>query len=120
GENTSMRSTADLLARLDFPLTTTITSRTSLSTQYLADKTRAVTANGTSLVPGTNSLGAAGLITTREGSSDVKTLGAYVEQQMGYRDRLFVTAGLRTDKKKNISRETKTAECTAREAHGVV
>jgi TonB-linked SusC/RagA family outer membrane protein len=108
GENTSLRTTADLLARLAFPISATVSSRTSLGVQYLADRTRALTANGTSLVPGTNSLGAAGLIATREGSSDVKTLGAYAEQQVSFQDRLFVTAGVRTDRNSSFGRESKT------------
>lgn len=108
GENTSLRSTADLLARVSIPLSATMSSRTSLGIQYLADNTRGVTANGTSLVPGTNSLGAAGLITTREGSSDVKTFGAYVDQQVSFQDRLFVTFGLRTDRNSSFGRESKT------------
>ena len=108
GRSSSLRNIADLLARLDFPVTASLSSRTSLGMQYLGDRSRTVTANGTQLVPGTNSLGAAGLITTRELSSDVKSLGGYVEQQMSYRDRLFVTGGLRTDRNSSFGRESKT------------
>jgi TonB-linked SusC/RagA family outer membrane protein len=108
GRNSSLRSTADLLARVDLPLTAAIASRTSVGVQYLGDRSATVSAVGTQLVPGTNSLGAAGLITTREVSSDIKSLGGYVEQQFGYHDRLFVTAGLRTDKNSSFGRESKT------------
>jgi outer membrane receptor protein involved in Fe transport len=108
GRNSSLRKTADLLARVDVPLRESLTARTSLGVQYLADQSETVSATGTSLVPGTNSLGAAGLITTRESSSNVKSLGAYVEQQLGYNDRLFLTAGLRTDRNSAFGRESKT------------
>jgi outer membrane receptor protein involved in Fe transport len=63
---------------------------------------------GTQLVPGTNSLGAAGLITTTESSSDIRSLGGYAEQQFGFRDRFFGTVGLRTDKNSSFGRESKT------------
>ena len=108
GRNSSFRSTADLLARVEASISSALTSRTSLGIQYLADRSTTVTATGTSLIPGTNSLGAAGLITTREGSSAVKSLGGYAEQQFGYQDRLFVTAGVRTDRNSSFGRASKT------------
>ena len=108
GRNSSLRSTADLLARYDVPLSTVVTSRTSVGVQYLGDRTATVAAMGTQLVPGTNSLGAAGLISTTEVSGDVKSLGGYAEQQFGFRDRFFATAGLRTDKNSSFGRDSKT------------
>jgi len=107
GRNNSLRSTADFLARFDVPLTQTIVSTSSIGGQYLGDRSLLITSTGTGLVPGTNSLSAAGLVTTREQTTEVRSVGAYFEQQFAYRDQLFVTGGLRSDNNSSFGHQFK-------------
>jgi len=105
GRNTELRPSADILARFDFALPRSISSVTSLGAQYTADRYFLVTAVGTQLVPGSNSLSAAGLVATREQTTEVKTAGAYLEQQFGFRDRFFLTAGARSDNNSSFGQQ---------------
>ena len=105
GRNTELRPSADILARFDFVLPRGISSATSIGAQYTADRYFLVTAVGTQLVPGSNSLSAAGLVTTREQTTEVKTAGAYLEQQFGVRDRFFLTAGARSDNNSSFGQQ---------------
>jgi TonB-linked SusC/RagA family outer membrane protein len=105
GHNTSLRYSGEFLARFDFALSPTISSRSSIGTQYFRDRVTAVTATGTQLVPGTNSLGAAALTSTTEGTSEIRSLGAFFDQQFTLNDRLFLNAGVRSDNNSSFGRE---------------
>jgi TonB-linked SusC/RagA family outer membrane protein len=95
--NNAIRYSAEALAVLSFPLSQTLSSRTSIGGQFFRDRGSNVTASGSQLVPGTNSLGAAALRTGSESSSEMRNLGAFIEQQVSYRDRVFVNGGVRSD-----------------------
>jgi TonB-linked SusC/RagA family outer membrane protein len=91
--------TADYSGTARFALTDALTSSTSLGGQFY--KTEA----HTSFLGGTGFPGA-GVETVSAASAPLAqsqtqiintTIGAYAEQQFGWRDRLFVTAGLRVD-----------------------
>jgi TonB-dependent starch-binding outer membrane protein SusC len=93
----NVSSTIDATSR--FALTPGITSSTSLGFQYHRDEYHDTRGFGVGVVPGTRSLGG----TTRqfgvnENTSENATIGAYVSQQLGLNDRLFVTGAVRTDK----------------------
>jgi TonB-linked SusC/RagA family outer membrane protein len=72
--------------------------KTSLGADYTNLEVDSVRTNGTTLPPGASTVSAA---STRNGSQGqptaVKTLGLYVQEQAGIRDRLFLTAAVRTD-----------------------
>lgn len=90
-------ATAELNATATFDLTSWINSQTSVGVQYYHEERTGVLAFGEELVAGTNSLGAAAATTSDEFTVESKTLGAYVQQQFGLNDRLFVTAAVRGD-----------------------
>jgi TonB-linked SusC/RagA family outer membrane protein len=107
GKTNGLNYNADLLARIEVPLRSNINSTTSIGGQYLGNKATNVTSLGTSLVPGTNSLSAAGLITTTERTTEIRTIGGYFEQQISINDRLFLTGGLRTDNNSSFGKSFK-------------
>lgn len=72
--------------------------KTSLGGDYTNLESDQAFTNGTILPPGASTVGAA----STKGASDqipnaVKTLGAYVQEQASYRDRMFFTVAMRTD-----------------------
>jgi TonB-linked SusC/RagA family outer membrane protein len=105
GRSNSLRYSAEFLSRLDFTVTPTVISRTSIGGQYFRDRVLNINSTGTQLVPGTNSLGAAALTSTNEGTTEVRTLGVFLEQQFTFRDRLFLNAGLRSDNNSNFGQD---------------
>lgn len=72
--------------------------KTSFGADYLNNANQATNANGATLPPGAQTVGA----TATKGASDtqetaVKTLGVYVQEQAGIRDRIFLVAAVRSD-----------------------
>jgi outer membrane receptor protein involved in Fe transport len=72
--------------------------KTTFGAEYLNSENDFTSASGTNLPPGAQTVGAAA---NRVGSNALatatKTLGIYGQEQFGIRDRLFVTAAVRTD-----------------------
>ena len=74
-------------------------SATSVGVQYNDEITRATFAFGQSLLPGTSSLGGAtALFAVGESNIENKTAGTYIQEQLAWRERLFVTGAVRADK----------------------
>jgi TonB-linked SusC/RagA family outer membrane protein len=74
-------------------------SQTSIGVQFNDEITRATSAFGQGLLPGTSSLnGTTSIFTVGEANVENKTLGAYLQEQLAWRDRLFVNGALRGDK----------------------
>ena len=90
--------TADAGGTASFTLTPTITSKTAIGFQYLKDKSFAVVANGQNLAAGAQTITGAALRTALESTTVAVTLGSYVEQTFGWRDRVFLTGGVRNDR----------------------
>ena len=77
----------------------TLRSATSTGVQYNDEITRATSAFGQGLLTGTSSLnGTTAIFTVGEQNGENKTLGAYLQEQLSWRDRLFVNGALRGDK----------------------
>ena len=90
--------TANTSATANFSLTPEVTSTTTLGVQFTQETIQGNRAFGAKLLAGTGSLqGTAARFGVGEANTDNKTLGALVQQQIGWRDRLFATAALRTD-----------------------
>ena len=72
--------------------------KTTLGSQYVNNESDGVGASGTVLPPGGSTVGQS---TNKSGSNTyptaTKTLGLYAQEQIGVRDKLFVTAAVRTD-----------------------
>lgn len=93
----SQNYTGEGFLRADLPLTDAIRSRTTVGSQYFVDLNRIVFASGEELVPGTNSLATAATTESGEATTESRTLGLFVQQRFSWRDRLFLTGGLRAD-----------------------
>ena len=85
--------TATFNARAD------LRSATSAGVQYNDEITRATSAFGQGLLPGTTSLnGTTSIFTVGEANVENKTLGAYLQEQLAWRDKVFANGALRGDK----------------------
>lgn len=74
-------------------------SATSAGVQFNDEITRATSAFGQGLLPGTSSLnGTTAIFTVGEANLENKTLGAYLQEQLSWRERVFVNGALRGDK----------------------
>lgn len=82
-----------------FTLSPELSSSTSLGVQWARAYLHGTEAFGENLLAGTKSLnGATALFSVDESTQDVITLGAYIQEQLAWRDRLIATAAVRTDK----------------------
>ncbi|MBX3146904.1 MAG: SusC/RagA family TonB-linked outer membrane protein [Gemmatimonadales bacterium] len=89
--------TVDLNATAQTQLTSRIGSKTAVGAQFNRDKLFAVLAQADILPPGVISLSAGAQQTLTEATTDVITLGTYVEQQLSFDNRLYLTGALRVD-----------------------
>jgi TonB-linked SusC/RagA family outer membrane protein len=89
--------TVDVNGSGSFMLSPMLTSKTTVGIQYLKEFNFGVTADGSILPPGGKTVSSGALRTAGETTAESVTLGAYIEQVFGIRDRLFVTGALRTD-----------------------
>lgn len=103
GERESNRAqvsnyTANLNASANYGVSTGITATTSVGTQYQEEIFRGTEAFGSSLLAGTSSLsGVNARFSVDEDNQQVRTLGGYVQQQVAFNDRIFLTGALRAD-----------------------
>lgn len=90
--------TANTSASANFQLRPDLRSTTTAGVQFTQEVLQGNRAFGAKLLAGTGSLqGTASRFAVGEANTDNKTLGALVQQQLGWRDRLFATAAVRTD-----------------------
>jgi TonB-linked SusC/RagA family outer membrane protein len=90
--------TATLGATATTPLSPAVTSTSSAGFQYHQEISRGTFATGWELLAGTGSLaGTNARFTVGESNQDIRTVGAYLQQQFGFWDRLFLTAAVRGD-----------------------
>lgn len=105
---TYFQYTLDVNATASFTLSRTITSRTTLGAQYFKTKNDLSVALGENLAGGASTVTGAAIPTVRESTTVSATVGALVEQQFGYKDRLFVNGGLRADDNSAFGKDFKT------------
>jgi TonB-linked SusC/RagA family outer membrane protein len=99
GENTIAQYSVDIgaTATIPVPRIANLTSRTSIGAQYNR-RTQGITfLTGTGLPPGSETVAGAATIGGSEGHALSVVVGSFVEQQLGWRERLFVTAAVRAD-----------------------
>ena len=100
--------TANVGATGTFNPRSDLRSATSTGVQWNDEITRATLAFGQSIVPGSGSLhGTTALFSVDETNVEVKTLGAYVQEQLSWRERLFLTGALRADKNSAFGQDFK-------------
>lgn len=93
----TLKYTNEVVAGFEFSPTDVISSRSSIGGQFFRDISRDLISTGTGLAPVSNSISSAAQVVTLEGTAENRSLGTFVSHQLGYKDRLFVTAGVRTD-----------------------
>ena len=83
-----------------FDLNEDLVSTTTAGTQYIRENFHRIYAFGAGLVPGveTSLAGATSDFSAGEDNILNATLGAFVQQQLGWRDRVFINASVRGDK----------------------
>jgi TonB-linked SusC/RagA family outer membrane protein len=102
GQRTANRTnifswTANFTGTASFRPRPAITSNTSLGLQYYKNLFQQTRASGLKLVSGSGSLAGVVIPSVNETNNEFVTTGAYIEEQLGFNDRLFVTAALRGD-----------------------
>ena len=90
--------TGQLTGAATAPINESVTSTTTLSFQYQQERTEGVSAFGARLVAGTGNLaGAVARFEVGETYDENKLVSGIVNQQLAYRDRIFLSAGVRAD-----------------------
>jgi len=89
--------TADFHAQASFTLNPQLTSRTTAGLQYFKNNNNTNIAYGENLPPGATTVTPGAILQAAESTTVSKTLGAFIEQEFAYKERLYVTAGLRAD-----------------------
>jgi TonB-dependent starch-binding outer membrane protein SusC len=90
--------TANGSATGNFDVTPSWHSRTTVGVQYNEEQVASVQAFGAKLLAGTGSLnGTSARFAVGETNTDNRTLGGLVQEQVAWRDRLFLSGALRTD-----------------------
>jgi TonB-linked SusC/RagA family outer membrane protein len=87
----------DLGSTENFNPTPTLNSRTTFGAQYVNYQIDQGEAFGAQLSPGSQTPNSAAVPAALEASTLSKTFGVFVEELVGYRDRLFFTAAIRSD-----------------------
>lgn len=91
-------TTFDYAATADRALTESISSSTSAGFQVYTKRIEDVTASGTRFPAlGLASVSAAGIRTGSDNLVENNTVGVYLQQQVGFSDRLFITGAIRAD-----------------------
>ena len=98
GRESVIYSTFDYAASGTRDISETLLSTTSVGFQVYTRTIEDVIADGDRFpAPGLSSVSAAGFRTGFDNLVENNTVGVYVQQQMGWQDRLFVTAAIRAD-----------------------
>ena len=90
--------TSNLNATASYNLTPTISAQTAVGGQYVGEIVRGTQAFGEGLAGGTGSIGGttSGFAVAAQ-NSDVITLGGYLQQQLAWRDKVFLSGAIRGD-----------------------
>jgi len=95
-------------ATATYRLQESIESKTTAGLQYGRILFNRNGAFGRFLAPGTVTLSDAGLQEVEEATTESRTLGGYIEQNFAFRDRLFVTGAVRSDRNSAFGAEFET------------
>lgn len=102
-------NTYDYTGSLNFNLTSSLSSKTSLGVQYYTRRDQYIEGEGDFFpAPGLSTIGSAGQkIGLEDGWSGNNTLGYYAQEQIGWKDRLYVTAAARVDNNSAFGKDVK-------------
>lgn len=100
--------TVDVGATATRSLGATLESKTTAGVQYIRNTFDRNGVTGRQLPPGGVQISAAAVVTGDEATSESRTLGAFVEQNIAWRDRLFLTGAIRSDRNSAFGADFKT------------
>jgi TonB-linked SusC/RagA family outer membrane protein len=100
--------TADAAGSGTHRFTDAIMSTTTLGVQFVRNAFSRNGAEGTTLPPGATTVTAGAVKNADETSSESRTLGSFIEEQVAFNDRLFVTGALRSDRNSAFGANFKT------------
>ena len=89
-------------------LTELLQSNSTLGVQFTRSIFDANYTTGSQLSPGATTVSSGAVKLADEGTSETRTLGAFFEEHLAFRDRLFVTAGVRSDRNSAFGANFKT------------
>lgn len=89
--------TVDLLSSATFDPSSNLRAESSVGAQYVREFITGRFATGRQLVAGTRSIRAAAITEGSENTVENAKVGVFAQQQIAFRDRLFVTGALRAD-----------------------
>jgi TonB-linked SusC/RagA family outer membrane protein len=101
--------TLDAGATATHRLSEALESKTSAGLQFYRSVFDRNGASGTQLPPGAQTVTAGAVKSADESTTESRTLGGYVEQNLAFRDRLFVTGAIRTDRNSAFGADFATA-----------
>jgi outer membrane receptor protein involved in Fe transport len=93
----NMKYSVDLNASATFNVTSQITSKTALGAQWNRDGRYGTLNTAQTLPPGGSTIDAGADKTSGEQTIEVVSYGTYIEQQFGWREKLYITGALRRD-----------------------
>lgn len=106
---TTTKYSADMALSADFKISGDFRGRTSVGAQYNKDVTRASYNQGTELPPGGETFTGAAVKTSSEATQEFRTLGTYIEQQISWKDKVFITGAVRVDQNSAFGEENRSA-----------
>lgn len=101
------RYSVDLGSTASFTLTPTISIKTSVGAQWFKDTQYETVVQGYTLPPGAQTPNSASIRTSSEFTAENATYGAYLQQDLAWNDRLFLTGSVRTDQNSAFGRNAK-------------
>ena len=89
-------------------LTDVLESKSTIGVQYYRNLFDRNGASGTGLTPGATTVSGAANKSADEATTESRTLGGYVEENLAFRDRLFLTGAVRSDRNSAFGADFKT------------
>jgi len=97
--------TGDVSGAANYTLASNLRARTTLGTQYVKERFARNGAFAYDLTPGATTVTAGATPAADEATTETATLGYFVEEWLGWRDRMFLTLAVRTDKNNAFGRD---------------
>jgi len=91
------QTTVDLGGTARFQLSPSVGSKTSVGGQFFRDLASGTFASGRGLTAGSETIAGAANTAASQATVEARSAGAYVEEEVAFNDRLFVTGALRFD-----------------------
>ncbi|HEY0022750.1 MAG TPA: SusC/RagA family TonB-linked outer membrane protein [Longimicrobium sp.] len=98
--------TADYVGTAELPITDWLESSTSVGVNYIARRRETLTGTGRGLgAPDITTIQSAAFSSSSNTYLDNKSIGYYIQEQLGFNNRLFLTGALRADDNSSFGRE---------------